>query len=76
MHVQASANFRDRLREAMKKRGVSQRELAERARTSYAGINRILQGRQVPTIELADRLSDAVGVPLSKLLEKKSREVA
>lgn len=74
--MQASANFRERLREAMKHRGVSQRELAERAHTSYAGINRILQGRQVPTIELADRLSDAVGVPLAKLLEKKSREVA
>jgi transcriptional regulator with XRE-family HTH domain len=73
MPVQATNTFRIRLREAMEKAGISQRELAERANTSYPGINRILQGKQAPTLELADRLSDAVGVHLTDLLEKNSR---
>lgn len=71
--MQAANTFRERLREAMNRAGISQRELAERADTGYPGINRILQGKQTPTIELADRLADAVGVPLSDLLGKKSR---
>lgn len=74
--MQAAENFRRELRAAMQRTGVSQRQLAERANTSYPGINRILQGKQTPTIDLADRLADAVGVTLSELFGKKSRRVA
>lgn len=70
MHVQATDNFRKHLREAMERAGISQRELAERAATAHPGINRILQGKQVPTLDLADRIADAVGVPLHELLGK------
>lgn len=74
--MQAAQTFRERLRDAMNSAGVSQRELAERAKTSYPGINRILQGKQAPTLDLADRLADAVGMPLSALLEKSSRRMS
>jgi len=76
MVVQAADTFRDNLRHIMEVRGVSQRELALRANTSHPGINRILQGKQTPTIDLADRLADALEIPLSALLQKKSRKAA
>lgn len=76
MPVQATTNFRQRLREAMEKNGVTQRELAKRADTSYPGINRILQGKQAPTLELADRLADCLGIPLTELLGKNSRRAS
>lgn len=71
--MQAAITFRARLREAMVAAGISQRELAERVGTGYSGVNRILQGKQTPTLDVADRLADAVGIPLPKLLEKNSR---
>lgn len=74
--MQAATTFRHSLRAAMHREGVSQRQLAEMAKTSYPGINRILQGKQTPTIDLADRLADALGIPLATLLEKNSRRMA
>lgn len=74
--MQASETFRLRLREAMAAARLTQRELAERVGTGYPGINRILQGKQNPSIDLADRIADAVGVALADLLAgKKSRKV-
>lgn len=75
MTVQATAMFRQRLREAMERKGVSQRELAERVGTQHPGINRILAGKQTPSLDLADRLADAVGVPLDQLLNNNSQAV-
>jgi len=66
--MQATREFRKRLRSAMESKNISQRELAEKVGTGHSGINRILQGKQVPTLDLADRLADAVGVALSELL--------
>ncbi len=74
--MQAADTFRDNLRRVMRLRGISQRDLAIRAKTSYPGINRILQGKQTPTIELADRLADSLEIPLSSLLKKNLRQVA
>jgi transcriptional regulator with XRE-family HTH domain len=68
MIMQAAKTFRRRLREAMEEKDISQRELAKRAKTGYSGINRILQGDQTPTLEVADRLADAVGMSLVDLL--------
>lgn len=71
--MQASKTFRERLREAMDRAGLTQRDLAKKVGAGYPGINRVLQGKQNPTIEMADKLADAVGIPLSKLLENNSR---
>lgn len=74
MNVQATDTFRIHLREAMNRAGISQRDLAEKVETGYPGINRILQGKQVPTLDLADRIADAIGIPLHELLGKNSRK--
>ena len=66
--MQAAETFRRRLRETMDRKKISQRRLAQKAETGYSGINRILQGEQTPTLEVADRLADAVGVSLVSLL--------
>jgi ribosome-binding protein aMBF1 (putative translation factor) len=76
MIVQATNTFRENLRAAMQTRGISQRELAEKAGTGYPNLNRVLSGKQNVTLELADRLADALNLTLSELLGKKSRRKA
>lgn len=76
MILQATNTFRSNLRAAMLAQGVSQRDLAHRAGTGYPNLNRVLNGRQNITLELADRLADALALPLPALLEKKSRRQA
>jgi len=66
--MQAPATFRKKLRAEMKKRGISQRAIAETAGTGYPNVNRVLCGKQTPTLDLADRLADAVGKTLAELL--------
>ena len=76
MIVQATNTFRENLREAMDARGISQRDLAEKAGTGYPNLNRVLTGKQNVTLELADRLADALDLTLTELLGKKSRRKA
>jgi ribosome-binding protein aMBF1 (putative translation factor) len=76
MIVQATNTFRENLRQAMATRGISQRELAEKAGTGYPNLNRVLSGKQNVTLELADRLADALNLTLTELLGKKSRRKA
>lgn len=69
-------NFRENLRDHMSSRGLSQRQFAERSGVSTVTINRILVGKNSPSLEIVDRLADALGVPASRLLaspEKKSK---
>lgn len=54
----------------MEKAGLSQRDIAKKAKTGYPNVNRVLCGKQTPTLELADRLADAVGLSLPELLTK------
>lgn len=48
--------------------GISQRALASKLSTSQPHINKILKGDTQPSLELADRIADAVGVELSDLV--------
>jgi transcriptional regulator with XRE-family HTH domain len=52
------------IREARRHAGLTQRELAERARTSQAAIARIERGRQVPSLETLQRILRACGLEL------------
>jgi transcriptional regulator with XRE-family HTH domain len=52
------------LRETRERHGVTQAELAARARTSQAAISRIECGRVSPTIETARELFDLLGEEL------------
>lgn len=72
MQVFSSDNFRANLRTAMRNRGISQRELASRVDGGYTHLNRILTGKSDVTLSSADRLADAIGVPLCDLLSSPS----
>jgi transcriptional regulator with XRE-family HTH domain len=48
---------------------MSQRELAERARTSQSVIARIERGQTIPSVETLDRLLGAAGFELRRTLE-------
>jgi transcriptional regulator with XRE-family HTH domain len=63
------------VQEARRRAGLSQRELAARARTSQAAIARIERGRQVPSLETLDRLLRACGLELRlQLVERDSHD--
>ena len=54
--------------EAMaQKRGMSRRDLAEKADITYEGLWALLMGKAKPRLETACKLADALGVPVQKL---------
>lgn len=56
--------FADVLRDARRRHGVTQAQLAARARTSQAAISRIERSLVSPTVETAARLLDLLGEDL------------
>lgn len=52
------------LRQSRKRHGLTQKQLAIRARTSQAAISRIERGLVSPTVEMLDRLLDLLGEEL------------
>ncbi|MEK7241100.1 MAG: helix-turn-helix transcriptional regulator [Gemmatimonadota bacterium] len=61
------------VREARKRAGLSQRALAERARTAQSVIGRIEAGLSSPSIETLARVLDAAGFELKVELSPKAR---
>lgn len=49
------------------RRGLSRRELAERAEITYEGLWALLMGKAKPRLDTACRLATALGVPVQKL---------
>lgn len=52
------------IRAARIRRGMSQAELAKRARTSQSAVARIERGRTSPTVETLERLAGVLGMTL------------
>ena len=50
--------------------------IASKAGLSRVYVSRIIHGRSIPTLDVAAKIADAVGIPLSALLEKTSRNLA
>jgi putative transcriptional regulator len=67
-------NFRRNLAIACSEHGRIQ-NVADDAGVSRVYLSRIIHGKSVPTLEVAARIADALGIPLSDLLEKKSRNL-
>lgn len=63
-----SENFRRNLRIALQARDLSQNELAEIAGLKGPYVNRVLQGKTVPSLAQCGRLAKAAGFPLIALL--------
>jgi UDP-N-acetylglucosamine 1-carboxyvinyltransferase len=59
--------FRKNLRAAMRRRGMTQQQLADAVGTSQPAISRILSGRESLTLDRAERIAVAVGISLSEL---------
>ena len=55
-----------RLREA---KGLSQADLARKAKLTREHVNRLEAGRHGPTLAVLQRLAKALGVPVPKLVE-------
>jgi len=68
----SSTRFRENVRAAMSDAGISQAALAETLGTSQAHISKILSGQTQPSLELADRIADGVGVELALLVGQRS----
>jgi transcriptional regulator with XRE-family HTH domain len=68
MQMQAVENFRSNVRAALAYSGWSQDSLATETELSRPFVNRILQGKQEPSLAVCDRIADALHVPLATLL--------
>lgn len=68
MKVQAERNFRNNLKAVMEARDLSQRRVATMAETTQPFLNRIITGHSVPTLELADRVSQSLGFSLADMV--------
>lgn len=56
---------------ARSRAGVTQRELADRAKTSQSVVARIERGQTIPSVATLDRLLEAAGFELRRTLEPK-----
>ena len=61
------ATFADRLKAIRESRGLTQDALADRVKTSKQVISRYENGDRIPKITMAQKLADALNVPLKEL---------
>lgn len=61
------ATFAARLRAFRAARGLTVRALGERAQVSYQAVSRMENGHYEPSLAIAGRLADALGVTLDAL---------
>jgi len=66
--VPAKDNFRINLRAALKARGISFRELAERLEIHHPYISDVLNGKTIPNVENCEKLANGAGFELRDLL--------
>lgn len=59
--------FRENLKAACERRGITQRELAARSGVHYVYINRVFHGHAVPSLTIADKLATGAGSCLKKI---------
>jgi transcriptional regulator with XRE-family HTH domain len=77
MKVDSLNNFRANVNRIMKDRGLSLRAAAELAGMGYPFLHRIVSGKSNPSIDVADKLADALGVSLADLIgPMKSRSMS
>jgi transcriptional regulator with XRE-family HTH domain len=62
-------NFRERIKEMCNKRGITQKELAEKIGITDISLNKTLRG-QYPQLQTLERIADALNVPIADLFEQ------
>lgn len=68
--MQALEHFRANVRDALKAFDFTQDDLAVQAQLSRPYINRVLAGKQEPSLPTCDSIADALGIPLAKMLDE------
>ncbi len=68
MKTNETNNFRENMRTAIVLKATSQRAIAGNAEMSYPYVNRVLQGRAVPSLNVCGKLAKEVGFTVSELL--------
>lgn len=63
-------HFTTNVRREMKDKGWTVAALAEAIGTKQPGLSAVLNGHEGITLARAERIADALGVPLSELVEK------
>jgi transcriptional regulator with XRE-family HTH domain len=58
-----------KLKQLREAKGLSQADLAEKAKLAREHVNRLEAGRHGPTLVVLQRLARALGIPLMKLLD-------
>lgn len=56
-----------RLKEVLKERGMTQRDLADRMGVTEAFVSKIVSGRSASTLDTLQRIADALGVDVAEL---------
>lgn len=67
---------KDKLKQAMLKHGINQRELAKRSGLSEASISRYLKGQMIPRANAATKLANVLHVDPVYLLNIEGMEIA
>jgi DNA-binding XRE family transcriptional regulator len=57
----------DRIREARRKAGLTQKELAQRSGLRQSHISRLERGRHSPSFVTLEKIAEALGIPVSQL---------
>ena len=68
IEITIMSQFRNRLRQAMMKKGLTQVELANLAKVSQNSISKWLNGESIPSIDKAMSLAKALGLSISDLV--------
>jgi len=61
-------NFREKIKELCKKRGISQKELADKLGISDISLNKTLRG-EYPQLQTLEKIANALGVSIGELFE-------
>ena len=61
-------NFRERIKEICSRKGITQKELADRLRITDISLNKSLRG-EYPQLQTLERIANALDVPVSELFE-------
>ena len=69
MRVSATQNFRRNLARELMNRGLSQRELAQKAKITFPYVNRLLTGKaKNPSVDLCEQIAKALGLKLVDMI--------
>lgn len=71
--TQSVENIRENVRKILVDRGMNIQDLAERSHITRAHLSKFLHGHRSISIEHADRVAEALEVPLSKLINPEKK---